>query len=230
MDYLTLTPPDHDDCGLVDPNFTEVMENQLTDNEEEEDDDTGAQLESALGRRWTNNDSQRVVWRMDREIHALGPEYFAHYRAHFVDMVADPDFGHVWERAICRYINYLRAQGSLVPDTDTDYLVSDIWSEVGRYIDTGAVDVTIDTGAIDDDHIVVGSGVSEEALSRGLKRKRGSGEMCVVCQDSLGDGEQVAGLGCGHDYHVDCIKQWLREKNVCPLCKVRAVQEEDDDA
>ncbi|CAA0812416.1 RING/U-box superfamily protein [Striga hermonthica] len=225
-----LTDHDYDDCGY--PNFTELIENQLIDEEEEEEeDDTRARLESALGRWWTNDDSQRVVGRMDREIQALGPDYFAHYQAHFLDVVTDPNYGHVWERAICVDITYLRAQGSLGPDTDTDGLVSEIWSEVERYIDTGAVVDTIDAGgAIDDDRIVPGSGVSEEALSRGLKRKRGSGEMCVVCQDLLGEGEQVAGLVCGHDYHVDCIKQWLREKNLCPLCKVRAVQEEDDDA
>ncbi|GER30146.1 RING/U-box superfamily protein [Striga asiatica] len=217
---------DHDYCGWDDPDFTELIENQLVEDEDEEEDDTRAWLESALGRQWTNNDSQRVIGRMDREMEALGPDDFAHYQAHFLDVVSDPDYEHVWERAICRDIDYLRAQGSLGPDTDTDGLVSEIWSKVGRYIDTGAIDDTID---IYDDIVRVGSGVSEEALSRGLKRKRGiSGEMCVVCQDLLlGEGEQVAGLGCGHDYHIDCIKQWLREKNVCPLCKVTAVQEED---
>ncbi|CAA0836356.1 RING/U-box superfamily protein [Striga hermonthica] len=218
VQQATSTPPDHDyDCGWIDPDFTEIIENQLVD--EDNDVEEHTRLESALGRRWTANDSQRVVGRMDREMEALGPEALALYEARFLDVVTDPEYEHVWERAICLDIDYLRAQGSLGPDTEKDGLVLEIWSEVERFIDTGAV--------VDD--IELGSGVSEEALSRGLKRKRGSGEMCVVCQDSLGDGEQVAGLGCGHDYHVDCIKQWLREKNVCPLCKARAVQEEEED-
>ena len=26
-------------------------------------------------------------------------------------------------------------------------------------------------------------------------------------------------LACDHRYHVDCIHQWLRQKNWCPICK-----------
>ncbi|CAN1191874.1 Probable E3 ubiquitin-protein ligase RHG1A, partial [Linum perenne] len=26
-------------------------------------------------------------------------------------------------------------------------------------------------------------------------------------------------LDCGHDFHIDCIKQWLMLKNWCPICK-----------
>jgi hypothetical protein len=26
-------------------------------------------------------------------------------------------------------------------------------------------------------------------------------------------------LDCGHSYHVYCIKQWLSQKNTCPVCK-----------
>lgn len=29
-------------------------------------------------------------------------------------------------------------------------------------------------------------------------------------------------LVCGHSYHVLCIKQWLSQKNTCPVCKTAA--------
>ncbi|KAK4395592.1 E3 ubiquitin-protein ligase MBR2 [Sesamum angolense] len=54
----------------------------------------------------------------------------------------------------------------------------------------------------------------------------GEGALCVVCHDELhcpGDGMMIATLGCGHEYHVPCIKQWLLRKNACPLCRTLTV-------
>ncbi|XP_012854493.1 PREDICTED: E3 ubiquitin-protein ligase MBR2-like [Erythranthe guttata] len=50
-------------------------------------------------------------------------------------------------------------------------------------------------------------------------------EVCVICQDDLfGEHENIiATLDCGHVYHVECIKKWLRSKNECPICKARAL-------
>ncbi|OVA14473.1 zinc finger protein [Macleaya cordata] len=44
-------------------------------------------------------------------------------------------------------------------------------------------------------------------------------EICIVCQAEYENQEKIGTLDCGHEYHVDCIKQWLLEKNVCPICK-----------
>ncbi|RWR96868.1 zinc finger protein [Cinnamomum micranthum f. kanehirae] len=43
--------------------------------------------------------------------------------------------------------------------------------------------------------------------------------ICVVCQAEYEENDKIGILGCGHDYHVDCIKRWLLLKNVCPMCK-----------
>ncbi|EYU23100.1 hypothetical protein MIMGU_mgv11b022653mg [Erythranthe guttata] len=50
-------------------------------------------------------------------------------------------------------------------------------------------------------------------------------EVCVVCLDGLfGETEKViATLGCGHVFHVECIKNWLLRKNECPMCKSKAL-------
>ncbi|KAI3454729.1 hypothetical protein Pfo_011392 [Paulownia fortunei] len=54
--------------------------------------------------------------------------------------------------------------------------------------------------------------------------------VCIVCQDQLYlEHGMIAALGCGHEYHVDCIKQWLKEKNFCPLCKAKALHVEDNE-
>lgn len=36
------------------------------------------------------------------------------------------------------------------------------------------------------------------------------------------DDDEVGRIHCEHMYHVDCINQWLRLKNWCPVCKSSA--------
>ncbi|XP_051150336.1 RING-H2 finger protein ATL64-like [Andrographis paniculata] len=80
-------------------------------------------------------------------------------------------------------------------------------------------------------------GLSEEAINTCLKIRNvsrgvvvGDEELliCSVCRERLYLWEEedktkttteIAELGCGHDFHVDCIKQWLRRNNRCPLCR-----------
>ncbi|KAG2400553.1 E3 ubiquitin-protein [Vigna angularis] len=73
----------------------------------------------------------------------------------------------------------------------------------------------------------VSTGLSEEAVLKLLKQKKHSvesespidAEPCCVCQEDYGDGDDIGTLDCGHDFHSDCIKQWLMHKNLCPICK-----------
>ncbi|XP_027353961.1 probable E3 ubiquitin-protein ligase RHG1A isoform X2 [Abrus precatorius] len=73
----------------------------------------------------------------------------------------------------------------------------------------------------------VSTGLSEETILKLLKQKNYSvetgsqldAEPCCVCQEDYGDGDDIGTLDCGHDYHRDCIKQWLMHKNLCPICK-----------
>ncbi|KAE8683332.1 RING/U-box superfamily protein, putative isoform 2 [Hibiscus syriacus] len=73
----------------------------------------------------------------------------------------------------------------------------------------------------------VSTGLSEETILNRLKRRKHSSasgaqleaEPCCVCQEEYNDGEDIGTLECGHDFHADCIKQWLMHKNLCPICK-----------
>ncbi|CAO2166015.1 unnamed protein product [Urochloa humidicola] len=42
---------------------------------------------------------------------------------------------------------------------------------------------------------------------------------CSICQEEFEANEEMGRLDCGHSYHVYCIKQWLSQKNTCPVCK-----------
>lgn len=47
-------------------------------------------------------------------------------------------------------------------------------------------------------------------------------------QEEYNDGDNLGTLECGHDFHTDCIKQWLTHKNLCPICKTTALAKRDD--
>ncbi|KAL0416899.1 UNVERIFIED_CONTAM: putative E3 ubiquitin-protein ligase HIP1 [Sesamum latifolium] len=60
---------------------------------------------------------------------------------------------------------------------------------------------------------------------RGEVSNDGEAKMCVVCQDDLcQENTRIGVLDCGHEYHASCIRQWLQQKNTCPLCKTIALR------
>ncbi|KAG8379397.1 hypothetical protein BUALT_Bualt07G0084300 [Buddleja alternifolia] len=74
------------------------------------------------------------------------------------------------------------------------------------------------------------SGLSKEIISKYLKTRTSSSEddddgICSICHDQLNcqANEIIARLGCGHEYHAHCIIQWLKTKNLCPLCRAKAL-------
>ncbi|KAG0482454.1 hypothetical protein HPP92_010538 [Vanilla planifolia] len=88
----------------------------------------------------------------------------------------------------------------------------------------------------------VSTALSEEALSKCLKRSiywpslSSSGfschgddddAKCIICQEEYVVGEEVGRLQCDHRFHVDCIREWLRLKNWCPICKTAAASQSE---
>ncbi|XP_057524044.1 uncharacterized protein LOC130803854 [Amaranthus tricolor] len=75
----------------------------------------------------------------------------------------------------------------------------------------------------------VSTAVPEEVLTKCLKRsiyhciadciENGDEVKCSICQEEYEDGQEVGRLVCEHKYHTECINQWLRLKNWCPICK-----------
>ncbi|KZV46525.1 hypothetical protein F511_10630 [Dorcoceras hygrometricum] len=48
---------------------------------------------------------------------------------------------------------------------------------------------------------------------------------CIICQEEYETDNKTGNLNCGHSFHIDCIKQWLVQKNACPICKAAAVSQ-----
>ncbi|XP_010059909.2 probable E3 ubiquitin-protein ligase RHG1A isoform X1 [Eucalyptus grandis] len=73
----------------------------------------------------------------------------------------------------------------------------------------------------------VNTGLSEETILSRMKQRKYTvvvcmdveAEPCCICQELYNEGEGVGTLECGHDFHTNCIKQWLMHKNLCPICK-----------
>lgn len=45
---------------------------------------------------------------------------------------------------------------------------------------------------------------------------------CAICLEEYKDNSLLGILKCNHDFHTDCVKKWLKEKNSCPICKSAA--------
>ena len=42
---------------------------------------------------------------------------------------------------------------------------------------------------------------------------------CVICMTEFQKGDELESLPCIHLFHKECINQWFKESNKCPLCK-----------
>ena len=60
---------------------------------------------------------------------------------------------------------------------------------------------------------------SEEFSSDQTDVEENDQAVCSICLSAFCKGNDVSTLPCGHAYHKDCIGQWLRNVNNCPICK-----------
>ena len=42
---------------------------------------------------------------------------------------------------------------------------------------------------------------------------------CAICLGLLEHGDVVGDIPCGHLFHKDCLKVWIKRKTRCPLCQ-----------
>lgn len=52
-----------------------------------------------------------------------------------------------------------------------------------------------------------------------VAQQNDSEEECTICLDSLEKNNSVATLECGHEFHNCCIKDWMKIKKTCPICR-----------
>lgn len=42
---------------------------------------------------------------------------------------------------------------------------------------------------------------------------------CTVCQEDYQKCDKLVSLPCGHNYHKDCVTEWLTRHDSCPVCR-----------
>ncbi|XP_038685173.1 probable E3 ubiquitin-protein ligase ZFP1 [Tripterygium wilfordii] len=135
------------------------------------------------------------------------------------------------------YLRFLPTEGVAMLE------ISDIY-EIGSYTDHHR-DMRLDIEYMSYEELLalgdrignVRTGLSEELIIRQLKTRtylsstsvnleETEPDSCIICQEDYKRQEKIGTLGCGHEYHADCLKKWLLVKNVCPICKSEALREQ----
>ena len=75
----------------------------------------------------------------------------------------------------------------------------------------------------------VNTGLKEDEMGRNIRKTRIQfwddtsklqvDKECSICQEEYEAGDELGRLNCEHSYHFQCIKQWVAQKNFCPVCK-----------
>lgn len=82
------------------------------------------------------------------------------------------------------------------------------------------------TAITSDTTIIPDGDESTDALSRKLDKEAGLKPKCVICLEPYKYGEVICSAkikSCGHIFHADCIQQWLKQNDDCPLCRVKLI-------
>ncbi|CAA2991569.1 E3 ubiquitin- ligase MBR2-like [Olea europaea subsp. europaea] len=76
----------------------------------------------------------------------------------------------------------------------------------------------------------VSTGLSEEKILGSMEHRKyepfgfsSNFEPCCICQEDYIAGDDIGILDCKHEFHTKCVKQWLMLKNLCPVCKMTAL-------
>ncbi|CAL5380979.1 unnamed protein product [Camellia sinensis] len=117
------------------------------------------------------------------------------------------------------------SDGIIVHEQPLFYEESDVHENMRLDVDDMSCEELL---ALEDQIGNVSTGLSEEAILAAVRRhcylsmKLGppvEEEPCCICQEDYVDGKELGKLNCGHEFHFNCIKQWLVRRITVPFEK-----------
>jgi hypothetical protein len=54
-------------------------------------------------------------------------------------------------------------------------------------------------------------------------------DRCNICLAGYEPGDELRTISCMHNFHKGCIDPWLRQRNICPICKFPATVEDEEE-
>ena len=70
---------------------------------------------------------------------------------------------------------------------------------------------------VTDDEETISIHLTEELFS---SEKTYQPEICIICLEEFNLDKSITTLECNHSYHLECIKDWFKNKKMtCPCCK-----------
>ena len=91
--------------------------------------------------------------------------------------------------------------------------------------DDDSLDEELDEGAPLDDDIIQTYPISKihdiNKLAEDKKR-------CSICLENFKNGDDSIILPCIHIFHSECIKKWMKNNGICPICKFKINSNNND--
>lgn len=53
-----------------------------------------------------------------------------------------------------------------------------------------------------------------------LKGKIWGDKQCIICLKDIKNNDNMRILSCRHTYHKECIDNWFKRKECCPVCNI----------
>ena len=59
------------------------------------------------------------------------------------------------------------------------------------------------------------------SINDNLKGQIWENNECIICLKEIKNNDNMRILSCRHTYHMECIDEWLKRKNICPICNIK---------
>ena len=97
---------------------------------------------------------------------------------------------------------------------------------------SSGIDAHIDDGNVNDNYVDIDIDIDNDIDKDETDNIDGDYDedkvTCTICIMDIEDGDRIGVLPCNHKFHVDCLKQWIKRKNVCPNCQIPNIAREKE--